>query len=81
MRTEIVIIALAALFADPAGVDAQVAIGVIAGQSSQAEGKRDSPYLGPGFGGSPLAGIGMIDIAVTPRLQETLTDYVWRLGG
>ena len=63
MRTEIVIVALAALFADPAGADAQVAIGVVAGQSSQAEGTSDSPYLGPGFGGSALAGIGMIDVA------------------
>jgi hypothetical protein len=63
MRAVIVTVVLAASFAHPTDVDAQIAIGVVAGQSSQAEGKSDSPYLGPGFGGSALAGIGMIDVA------------------
>jgi hypothetical protein len=38
-----------------------VTVAAVAGQSSHSEGKSDSPYLGPGFGGSALAGIAMID--------------------
>jgi hypothetical protein len=52
-----------------ADVDAQVAVGATLGQSHQAEGKSDSPYLGPGFGGSSLAGVGMIDRAIGPRVS------------
>lgn len=48
----------------PADVDAQVVVGAAVGQSHQAEGKSDSPYLGPGFGGSSLAGIGMVDVSI-----------------
>jgi len=47
-----------------ASAGAQVTVGATAGQSHQAEGKSDWPYLGPGFGGSSLAGIGMIDVGI-----------------
>jgi len=47
-----------------ADVDAQVVVGAAVGQSHQAEGKSDSPYLGPAFGGSSLAGIGMVDVSI-----------------
>ena len=30
--------------------------------------RNDSPYLYPGFGGTSLAGIGMVDVAITPRV-------------
>jgi hypothetical protein len=53
--------------APPAGAAAQVSVGAAIGQSRQGEGTSDSPYLGPGFGGSSLAGIGMIDVAARSR--------------
>jgi hypothetical protein len=52
-----------------AAVDAQVIVGAAVGQSHQAEGKSDSPYLGPGFGGSSLAGIGMVDVPIGPHVS------------
>jgi opacity protein-like surface antigen len=65
-------VAVAALFlaalAAPAA-DAQVTAGAAIGQAHQAAGQSDAPYLGPGFGGSSLAGLGMIDIAIRPRVS------------
>src|SRR5207249_1180363 len=52
-----------------ASLDAQVIVGAALGQSHQAEGKSDSPYLGPGFGGSSLAGIGMIEVPIGPYVS------------
>jgi len=49
-------------------VDAQVSVGAALGQSHQAEGKSDSPYVGPGFGGDSLAGIGMVDVLIGPHV-------------
>ena len=46
---------------------AQVLAGAALGASHQAAGNSDSSYLGPGFGGTSLAGIGMIDIGVGRR--------------
>jgi hypothetical protein len=68
MRTFITatVVCIAGLFS--VDMDAQVAVGAALGQSHQAEGKSDSPYLGPGFGGSGLAGIGTIDVAIRPRV-------------
>ena len=64
MRTFIAgtVICIAGVCSASAG--AQVTVGAAAGQSHQAEGKSDSPYLGPGFGGSSLAGVGMIDVGI-----------------
>ena len=67
MRTVIILVALATLFAYPASGEAQATVSVVAGLSAQAEGQSDSPYLGPGFGGTSLAGLGMIDVGVGPR--------------
>jgi hypothetical protein len=61
------VIALIGFFS--ASVDAQVSVGAALGQSHQAEGKSESPYLGPGFGGSSLAGIGMVDVAIGSRVS------------
>jgi len=48
---------------------AQVSAGAVIGIAQQGEGADDSPYLGPPFGGTSLAGIGMIDGAVSPRVS------------
>jgi opacity protein-like surface antigen len=48
--------------------EAQVTVGAAIGQANQASGKSDSSHLGPGFGGSSLAGVGMIDVAIRPRV-------------
>src|SRR4051812_2356564 len=50
-------------------VDAQVRAGAVLGQSGQAAGDDDSPYLGPPFGGSSLAGITMIDAEIGRRVD------------
>lgn len=70
MRTPIafaatVILALTAA----ADARAQVSAGAVIGIGYQGEGADDSPYLGPPFGGTSLAGIGMIDGAVSPRVS------------
>src|SRR4051812_12072126 len=57
-------IAVLALIAMPAVARAQVAASAVVGASSQGEGKSDSPYLGPAFGGGAAAVIGMIDAVV-----------------
>jgi hypothetical protein len=57
------------LFAGAVDVEAQVRAGAAVGQSHQAAGDSDGPYLGPGFGGSSLAGIGMIDAAIGSRVD------------
>lgn len=61
------VFAIAAAVAGDA--DAQISVGAALGQSSQAAGESDSPYLGPPFGGSSLAGIGMIDAAIGSRAR------------
>src|ERR1043165_7631841 len=68
MRTLIVASAICLGFS-AAPVDAQVIVGATLGQSHQSEGKSDSPYLGPGFGGSSLAAIGMIDAAISSNVS------------
>jgi hypothetical protein len=69
MRTAVAaaVVLIAGLAASPA--DAQVTVGAAVGQSLQAEGTSDSPYLGPGFGGWSLAYIGMIDVAASSRVS------------
>lgn len=69
MRAVIVATVIALIGFFSASVDAQVSVGAALGQSHQAEGKSDSPYLGPGFGGSSLAGIGMVDVAIGSRVS------------
>jgi hypothetical protein len=71
MRTiAIVLISLVIVVARDAR--AQTTIGVAAGASRQAEGASDLPYLGPPFGGTSAAVIGLIDF----RLAGAVT-----LGG
>jgi hypothetical protein len=69
MRAVIVATVIALIGFFSASVDAQVSVGAALGQSHQAEGKSESPYLGPGFGGSSLAGIGMVDVAIRSRVS------------
>jgi hypothetical protein len=64
MRAFIIAIVMCMVGFFSASVDAQVVVGAALGQSHQAEGKSESPYLGPGFGGGSLAGIGMVDAAI-----------------
>jgi len=47
-----------------ADAGAQVLVGAALGQSHQEAGASDRPYLGPGFGGTAISGIGMIDVSV-----------------
>jgi hypothetical protein len=44
-------------------------MGMTVGFSSQADGSGDQPYLGPGFGGTSVAGICSVDHVVTDRLS------------
>ena len=53
----------------PAEVAAQVTVGAALGQSVQSAGASDNPHLEPGFGGTSLAGVGMIDVAIRPRVS------------
>jgi hypothetical protein len=69
MRAAMVASVIALMGFSSADVDAQVVVGAAVGQSHQAEGKSDSPYLGPGFGGSSLAGIGMVDLPIGSRVS------------
>jgi hypothetical protein len=69
MRALIVVAVIALIGFSAASVDAQVAVGAALGQSHQAEGKSEFPYLGPGFGGSSLAGIGMVDLSIGSRVS------------
>ena len=48
--------------------DAQVGIGATLGQSTQGEGASDQPYLGPPFGGTSVAMLGMVDVALAPQV-------------
>lgn len=43
--------------------------GVVFGVSSQSAGKSDSPYLGPGFGGTATAALFFVDAAITPLIS------------
>ena len=52
-----------------ADADAQVTIGAALGQSHQGAGASDQPYLGPGFSGTAITGIGMVDAAVGSRVS------------
>ena len=52
-----------------AGQPPRVEVGAAAGASFQKEGKSDSPYLGPGFGGTAPALVIFVDASVTPRLM------------
>src|SRR5438132_9900104 len=71
MRT-IAIILMSLVFVAARDARAQTTIGVAAGASTQAAGAGDLPYLGPGFGGTSAAVIGLIDF----RLAGNVT-----LGG
>jgi hypothetical protein len=48
---------------------AQVTVGGTVGLSVQSDGQSDSPYLGPGFGGSALAIDVFVDADLAPRLS------------
>jgi len=61
-------IAVSLFCAFAAEADAQVTIGAALGQSLQSAGASNNPHLEPGFGGTSLAGVGMIDLAVRPRV-------------
>jgi len=52
-----------------ADAGAQVTVGAALVQSNQGTGASDRPYLGPGFGGTSIAGIGMVDVAVGSRVS------------
>jgi hypothetical protein len=69
MRTCTALAVVALVVAPAAGAAAQVSVSAAIGQSRQSEGTSDSPYLGPAFGGSSLAGIGMIDVAARSRVS------------
>jgi hypothetical protein len=45
-------------------VEAQVTVGGAVGASTQSAGASDIPYLGPSFGGTSVAALGMIDFAL-----------------
>jgi opacity protein-like surface antigen len=47
---------------------AQVTVGGVAGASHQDAGASDLPYLGPGFGGTSLSLIGLVDVPLMRRL-------------
>jgi hypothetical protein len=64
MRTLIVATVICVVGFSSPDVYAQVVVGAALGQSHQAEGKDDSPYLGRPFGGSSLAAIGMVDVPI-----------------
>jgi hypothetical protein len=51
-----------------AGQTPRVAVGGVFGASFQREGESDSPYLGPGFGGTTFAIVGFVDGPIGPRL-------------
>ena len=67
MDTLIAIATVALLSLTAGEVHAQVLAGAALGASHQAAGNSDSSYLGPGFGGTSLAGIVMIDVGVGRR--------------
>ena len=52
---------------DAAGQTPAVAVGGAVGASFQQEGESDSPYLGPGFGGTTPALIVIVDGLIAPR--------------
>ena len=56
---------------DPGICSAQerTALGVTAGLSSQSQGDSDQPYLGPGFGGTSVAGLLLVDADVAGRVS------------
>jgi hypothetical protein len=65
MRTLFVAAVFAAVVMRPLAAAAQVSAAATLGTSFQGEGDDDSPYLGPPFGGSSVAAIGMIDGAIS----------------
>ena len=67
MRVLIAVAVISLFCLSAAEVDAQVTVGAALGQSHQGAGASDLPYLGPGFGGTSLAGVGMIDVAIGSR--------------
>ena len=68
MRTLSAIVLVTFLLLNATKANAQVLAAAALGQGYQAAGKSDSPYLGPGFGGTSLAGIGMLDVAAGSRV-------------
>jgi hypothetical protein len=68
MRIAVAVAALVLAGLAAPEAEAQVTVGAAIGQAHQASGQSDSPYLGPGFGGSSLAGVGMIDVSIQPRV-------------
>ena len=53
----------------PTNAKAQVAIGATVGKSTQESGASDSPYLGPGFGGTSAASVILVDVDVAPTVS------------
>jgi hypothetical protein len=77
--TRLVMLALlcfGSLASHAAGQEARVQVGAVAGISLQNEGKSDSPYLGPGFGGTAPALIMFADGLVTPRFTVG-GEFTW----
>ena len=50
------------VLAVPASAEAQVGVGAAFGMSHQAAGESDRPYLGPGFGGSNVGFVMVLDV-------------------
>ena len=65
----VAIVVLSLLFTSAVEVRAQVSVGATLGQSGQGEGASDVPYLGPPFGGSSAAMLGMVDVALAPHVS------------
>jgi hypothetical protein len=68
MRIAVAAAALLLTGLTASAADAEITVGAAIGQANQASGKSDSPYLVAGFGASSLAGFGMIDVAIRPRV-------------
>jgi len=64
----VAVVALSLLFSSAVEVGAQVSVGATLGQSRQSEGASDVPYLGPPFGGTSVAMLGMVDVALAPQV-------------
>src|SRR5476651_1667174 len=69
MRMLFIATAVAFFALSAADADAQVTVGAAIGLSLQSAGASDNPHLYPGFGGTSLAGVGMIDVAIRPRVS------------
>lgn len=70
MNSQFVPMALVAFVVLGTATDAraQVSLGTAVGASTQTGGKSDLPYLGPPFGGTSTAVLGMVDVAVASNV-------------